>query len=375
MSTCGPNPGVEAQENLSNAVSGPIEPPFHARFVRDTTIFDGTEMAPGTPFTKIWTVRNDGAHVWPEGIKLQCVGGDDLQSCHRVELELEGKVAIGAEVQLAVDLIAPQRAGRYVGYFRLVSPSGKKFGQRLWCTLNVIDDVNVSVQSTARDENRTNAATDEVPAKAASDQIQAEAALSADASAAAVSVVTPRADTATFHDVAADATLTVLHTDQLEATRDSNTSTPEAAMTGALTPAASVPPSAEAVADADSDDAFVPKQKAELEELEALEASSQLANEKSSSEWSDTVVISAGEQVIASLEAMGFTDPELNVAVIEREHGNVEACAGTLLALSEWSTALADLKVMGFDDVRRNVDLLLTHNGDIRLAVKELIST
>lgn len=102
--------------------------------------------------------------------------------------------------------------------------------------------------------------------------------------------------------------------------------------------------------------------------------SPQPTNADSDSVCSDTVVISAEEQVTASLESMGFTDPELNAAVFERERGNLEACAGTLLTLSEWSKALGDLKVMGFSDVRRNVDLLLKHDGDIRLTVKELVS-
>merc|ERR1711998_185518 len=98
------------------------------------------------------------------------------------------------------------------------------------------------------------------------------------------------------------------------------------------------------------------------------------SNGDSDSVCSDTVVISAEEQVAASLEAMGFTDPELNAAVIEREQGTLEACAGTLLTLSEWSKPLGDLKVMGFVDVRRNVAVLRKHDGDTRLTVKELIS-
>merc|ERR1712137_781302 len=121
------------------ATSRVVEPPLQARFVRDVTIFDGTEMAPGTSFTKIWTVRNDGTHEWPEDVKLQCVGGDELQAPHRVKLQHHGKVALGSEVQLAVDLVAPQRAGRYIAYFRLITPSGKKFGQRIWCSINVVD--------------------------------------------------------------------------------------------------------------------------------------------------------------------------------------------------------------------------------------------
>jgi len=89
---------------------------------------------------------------------------------------------------------------------------------------------------------------------------------------------------------------------------------------------------------------------------------------------SDTVVISAEDQVVAALDAMGFTDTELNAAVIQRENGDLEACAGTLATLSDWSKELNDLTVMGFVDRRRNVELILKHDGDVRLVVKDLIT-
>merc|ERR1711966_590896 len=49
-----------------------------SRFVKDVTIWDGTQMNPSTPFTKIWTVRNDGAEPWPEGTSLAFVSGDSM---------------------------------------------------------------------------------------------------------------------------------------------------------------------------------------------------------------------------------------------------------------------------------------------------------
>jgi hypothetical protein len=51
-----------------------------SRFVEDVTIKDGTEMAPGTRFTKVWRLRNSGKIPWGPHTKLVHVGGDELGS-------------------------------------------------------------------------------------------------------------------------------------------------------------------------------------------------------------------------------------------------------------------------------------------------------
>merc|ERR1719421_354761 len=55
-------------------------PKLAARFVRDVSIFDGTQMAPGTAFTKIWRIKNVGDVPWPPGTKIVFVGGDRMTS-------------------------------------------------------------------------------------------------------------------------------------------------------------------------------------------------------------------------------------------------------------------------------------------------------
>merc|ERR1719263_1838884 len=60
-------------------------------------------MAPKTAFTKIWRLKNTGEVPWPPGTKMLFVG-------------------------------------RYLGYWRLVGPYGRrKFGQRVWCHVQVVD--------------------------------------------------------------------------------------------------------------------------------------------------------------------------------------------------------------------------------------------
>ena len=41
------------------------------------------------------------------------------------------------ELDIAVDFRAPESPGRYISYWRMASPSGQKFGQRVWVLIQV----------------------------------------------------------------------------------------------------------------------------------------------------------------------------------------------------------------------------------------------
>lgn len=41
------------------------------------------------------------------------------------------------ELDVAVDFISPELPGRYISYWRMASPSGQKFGQRVWVLIQV----------------------------------------------------------------------------------------------------------------------------------------------------------------------------------------------------------------------------------------------
>merc|ERR1719502_1542950 len=75
-----------------------------ARFVRDVTIFDGTQMAPSTPFTKIWRLKNTGEVPWPPGTKIVFVGGDQMTTEMTVPLSRATVVHPGEEVDVAVEM-------------------------------------------------------------------------------------------------------------------------------------------------------------------------------------------------------------------------------------------------------------------------------
>jgi len=117
-----------------------------ARHVKDVTIPDGTQLAPKTPFVKTWRVRNEGID-WPEGSKLIFISrrGDSLGGPEFVPVE--GKVVAGSELDISVNLVAPDEPGQYNGFWRMCTPEGKKFGQRLWVSIQVLGS------SSSSDEN------------------------------------------------------------------------------------------------------------------------------------------------------------------------------------------------------------------------------
>jgi hypothetical protein len=130
----------------------PVVPPakLMARFVRDVTMPDGSEIAPYSTFFKTWRVRNDGQGAWPEGCHLVSAGGDRLCDSKLgddfVIREPVPATPAGEEVELTLELCAPSATGRHVGYFRLEKPDGGLFGQRLWSDIRVSDtDMSVSM--------------------------------------------------------------------------------------------------------------------------------------------------------------------------------------------------------------------------------------
>ena len=120
-----------------------VPPPFaearKARFISDVTLPDGTVVAKGSKVCKIWKLGNCGSHDWPSGTKLLHVGGDSLLERPQEPINVDPAPANG-EVDVAVDLQAPEEPGRYISYFRLCGPRGMRFGQRIWVMLVVADE-------------------------------------------------------------------------------------------------------------------------------------------------------------------------------------------------------------------------------------------
>lgn len=106
----------------------PTEVPCdNIEFVDDVTIEDGTEIPAGEPFEKIWRLKNAGSCTWTSGYSLVFENGNQMSAPDSQQLTT-GTVAPGQEIDVAVDLIAPDDAGEYRGNFKLRNPGGTIFG-------------------------------------------------------------------------------------------------------------------------------------------------------------------------------------------------------------------------------------------------------
>lgn len=90
-----------------------------AQFVTDVTIPDGTVMNPGQTFNKKWRLKNIGACAW-NGYSLVFDSGESMNGPASKAI---GAVNPGQEIDIDVDLKAPNTAGTYRGYWRLVTNS------------------------------------------------------------------------------------------------------------------------------------------------------------------------------------------------------------------------------------------------------------
>lgn len=155
----------------------PTLPKPALRYVRDVTFPDNTVVQPGTTFMKIWRVRNDGRHPWPQEVCLVPAGGDLLtDENHCAELPAVGP---DEEADIGLMLTAPRANGLYTAYFRAQTKEGHHFGHRLWASIVVADsepDWQV-LSATAPSESTTvsaPAAKDSVVASAVADGVEVE---------------------------------------------------------------------------------------------------------------------------------------------------------------------------------------------------------
>jgi next-to-BRCA1 protein 1 len=126
---------------------------LNAVYVRDL-VADGTVMPPNNLFVQRWTLRNEGNVAWPVGCRVtldnRAGNGDYMgvvdptRPASVSELNAANKSTMtnapippGQEMDFFVTLRTPFRQGKHVSYWRLTTPDGKHFGNRLWCDITV----------------------------------------------------------------------------------------------------------------------------------------------------------------------------------------------------------------------------------------------
>jgi len=352
---------------------------LESRFILDVTVLDGTLMSPSSPFTKIWRMHNNGSIMWPLGTQLIWVGGDQfaLQTSVPLEIPLNG-FPVDQEMDVAVDFVAPARPGRYISYWRLASPSGQKFGQRVWVHIQVEDPSFVSDNKTAvvnlnqpqegnitntsslpQENNMTNTSNlidvniepdNQVHVNGTRMELlepliyreAAEPKKSPSASAAAL--LYPMIDVPSSSENAATLVPSV-HVPTPEVIPRPAATTPADVPTSLLNTSIPVDVSVPATAPVDVV-ASVPLDVDSLTE----------------------------EKLLKELEEMGFKQVDLNKEILRQNKYNLEQSVDDLCGVNEWDPLLAELNEMGFDDRETNKELLAKNGGSIKRAVMDLIA-
>ena len=92
----------------------------------DVTIPDDTVLQPGQSFTKIWRLQNSGTCTWTKAYAVAFFSGDQMGA--KPSVPLAGDVDPDQSVDIAVDMVAPNKSGKYQGNWKLRNDSNVLFG-------------------------------------------------------------------------------------------------------------------------------------------------------------------------------------------------------------------------------------------------------
>eukprot|EP01127_Copromyxa_protea_P006926 TRINITY_DN16863_c0_g1_i1.p1 TRINITY_DN16863_c0_g1~~TRINITY_DN16863_c0_g1_i1.p1 ORF type:complete len:295 (+),score=63.00 TRINITY_DN16863_c0_g1_i1:46-930(+) len=116
-----------------------------ARFIQHTAVPDNTTLSPDTIFEKSWCIFNSGQISWPVGSSVVCVDKQNVFSAVSTLLPSD-TVVPDTQANVTIILRTPTVPGLHQSYFKLITPEGKKFGQRLRCQI-FVSGVPVQIQS------------------------------------------------------------------------------------------------------------------------------------------------------------------------------------------------------------------------------------
>ena len=103
-------------------------------FLQDLTIPDGTTLAPGQEFEKVWQVRNEGSCPWTAGYYLRFTEGDPLGSLGRIPLPASRS---GDVIEIYANFVAPDEPGNYRSSWKTRDFGDNEFGVLIYLEINV----------------------------------------------------------------------------------------------------------------------------------------------------------------------------------------------------------------------------------------------
>lgn len=328
-----------------------------SRFILDVNVLDGTMMAPSTPFTKIWRMRNSGSIVWPQGARLVWIGGDRFSQADFVDLEIPADgVPVDGELDIAVDFTSPELPGRYISYWRLASPLGTKFGQRIWVLIQVDTSMNDSVCDGAQGLNLN------LP-PVSSGGIKYPQIIDVN--------VQPAMDSG-FMEAGSSTTVSVpvkpiVDVEQPRKDQEMNFPINDALLVGdGVSPSA--PPHVS------SSVSYPIIDLSEAVPIVATETRPRPTVDVPSSSDKVNVKDVVEKSLLKELEDMGFKQVDLNKEILRMNEYNLEQSVDALCGVSEWDPILEELQEMGFSDNEMNKKLLKKNNGSIKRVVMDLLT-
>lgn len=344
-----------------------------SRFIMDVNVLDGTMMAPLTPFTKIWRMRNNGTLPWNRGLLLLWIGGDRFSPSDSVEIEIPiNGVNPGKEVDIAVDFIAPELPGRYISYWRMAEPSGHKFGQRVWVLIQADASMDLMLESSPElnlnlPPETTGASSSQVL------DVKVEPALNFESEDLESPPMVEQRRKVEIVDLNFPINNDLLvASDMVCPTAAASSSAASGADNEVLFEASSV-----SVPDVIEYREFPSAPSAALYPIidmsDGSSSSSIAKNDKNSLER-DHEKSYVEETLLKELEEMGFKQVDLNKEVLRVNEYDLERSVDDLCGVSEWDPMLEELKEMGFEDKETNKKLLAKNNGSITRVVMDLIA-
>lgn len=334
------------------------KPKLDSRFVSDVTVMDGTVMAPSTPFTKIWRMRNNGNFGWPRGTQLVWIGGDKFSDTNSVEIEVPAQgVPVDGELDIAIDFTAPVSAGRYISYWRMASSSGHKFGQRVWVLIQVDDSLKDALCDSLRGLNLN------LPAE--SDDSKRSEILDMNVPPAVVSDFfgndNPNRVTEPVQPMVKQ------HKEEQELNFPINDNLLVGQGVSASAPLEDSGPVSYPVVEVELPES-VPAATAAAVPAPVIASSSA----PSQAIGSDTEAVE--KSLLKELEEMGFKQVDLNKEILRMNAYNLEQSVDDLCDVAEWDPILGELQDMGFCDKEMNKKLLKKNNGSIKRVVMDLLT-
>ncbi|KAG1473087.1 hypothetical protein G6F56_001153 [Rhizopus delemar] len=113
-----------------------------SQFLADLNIPDGTLVEPKKNFIKMWKVKNNGTVSWPAGSRLLFNGGGIFKPYPTSYPEgfIIPSIQPGEEACITAELQSPDAPGSYSSIFCFITPDGTRFGDQLWCSIEVPEE-------------------------------------------------------------------------------------------------------------------------------------------------------------------------------------------------------------------------------------------